>query len=44
MRFEKIKTLLAIIGFITLLYMFGSWAIDIINDILVWIKSTGTAQ
>lgn len=44
MRFDKIKTILAIIGFITLLYMFGSWAIGIINDILAWIQSTGVAQ
>lgn len=44
MRFDKIKTLLAVIGFVTLLYMFGSWSIEIIQNIIAWIQSTGVAK
>jgi hypothetical protein len=42
--FSKIKTFLAFVGFCTLLYLCGTWAIDIINDILTWFKSTGVTQ
>lgn len=44
MSFSKIKTILAFIGFCTLLYLCGSWAISIIQDILAWVQSTGIAQ
>lgn len=44
MSFSKIKTILAVVGFCTLLYLCGSWAVDIIDQILTWVKSTGVAQ
>ncbi len=44
MRFDKIKTALAVVGFCTLLYMFGSWAIDIIDGIKVWLEGTNIAR
>lgn len=40
MSFSKVKTILAFIGFCTVLYMFGSWAIDIIDGIKVWLEGT----
>jgi hypothetical protein len=43
-HFSKIKTALAVIGFCTVLYLFGSWAIEIIDQIKVWLEGTGVTQ
>lgn len=44
MGWSKVKTILAFIGGITVLYLCGNWALGIINDLLLWFQSTGIAQ
>lgn len=44
MTVSRARNILAFIGFCTVLYMFGTWAIEMIDAVKVWLEGTNIAR